>query len=216
MVSSDRLLRLHGRRVSPVRHPGRRRRSRCSRRSRLSRRSAQKSHPRVDGRAGHRVDRHDPHRCVAVNQQRRPARGLLHDAGESHAVRRIVESHLDECGGVYQEDDDRGALFDWVLCWKYHWYVSPLLSFLYTILTLSNTGPQTFRPSDAPRYTPAEITIIVCWGACLVDLAFIYWYFKRQNAKKVATRAEPGYEKLVNQEWLDLTDKENLEFMYSL
>jgi ACS family allantoate permease-like MFS transporter len=56
----------------------------------------------------------------------------------------------------------------------------------------------------------------VCWGACLVDLAFIYWYYKRQNAKKVAARAESGYEKLENQEWLDLTDKENSEFVYSL
>lgn len=77
-------------------------------------------------------------------------------------------------------------------------------------------GPQTFRPSDAPRYTPAEITIIVCWGCCLVDLYFIYWYCKRQNRKKMAVRAEPGYTTLANQEWLDLTDRENPEFVYSL
>lgn len=78
------------------------------------------------------------------------------------------------------------------------------------------TGPQTFRPSDAPRYTPAEITIIVCWGACLVDLAFIYWYYRRQNRKKELAKLEAGYVKLENQEWLDLTDGENPEFMYSL
>lgn len=35
-------------------------------------------------------------------------------------------------------------------------------------------GPQTFRPQDKPAYRPAEIIILVCWGACLVDLAFIY------------------------------------------
>jgi len=77
-------------------------------------------------------------------------------------------------------------------------------------------GPQTFRPADAPEYRPAEITIIVCWGACLLDLAFIWWYCKKMNRQKAAQRAEPGYVKLENQEWLDLTDKENPEFTYSL
>ena len=36
------------------------------------------------------------------------------------------------------------------------------------------------------------------------------------NKKKAAVRAEPGYMKLENQEWLDLTDKENPEFVYTL
>ncbi|KAI9738826.1 MAG: hypothetical protein M1834_008333 [Cirrosporium novae-zelandiae] len=75
-------------------------------------------------------------------------------------------------------------------------------------------GPQTFRPSDSPRYIPAEITIIVCWAACLVDLVFIYWYCKRQNAKKEAIRARPDYIRLENIEFLDLTDRENMEFVY--
>lgn len=61
-------------------------------------------------------------------------------------------------------------------------------------------GPQTFRPKDAPRYEPAEITIIVCWGLCLLDLAFIWWYCRRQNAIKARIRQEPGYVKLENQE----------------
>ncbi|KAJ6168284.1 hypothetical protein N7497_001127 [Penicillium chrysogenum] len=29
--------------------------------------------------------------------------------------------------------------------------------------------PQTFRPKDAPRYVPAEVTIIVCWGGVSVS-----------------------------------------------
>ena len=77
-------------------------------------------------------------------------------------------------------------------------------------------GPQTFQPKDQPRYIPAEITIIVCWAACLVDLAFIFWYFRRMNKKNEAVRAEPGYTKLDRQEFLDLTDKENHEFVYTL
>ncbi|TFA98238.1 hypothetical protein CCMA1212_010035 [Trichoderma ghanense] len=77
-------------------------------------------------------------------------------------------------------------------------------------------GPQTFRPEDAPEYRPAEITILVCWGACLIDLAFIWWYYRRQNLKKSLIRADPSYTKVENQEFLDMTDKENAEFQYSL
>ena len=61
-------------------------------------------------------------------------------------------------------------------------------------------GPQTFRPKDAPRYVPAEITIIVCWGVCLGILAFIHWYCVWQNKKKAQIRAAPEYVKMENQE----------------
>ncbi|UKZ51248.1 hypothetical protein TrVGV298_005006 [Trichoderma virens] len=77
-------------------------------------------------------------------------------------------------------------------------------------------GPQTFRPKDAPEYRPAEITILVCWAACLVDLVFIWWWYRRQNLKKSLVRADPSYTKVENQEFLDMTDKENPEFNYSL
>jgi len=74
-------------------------------------------------------------------------------------------------------------------------------------------GPQTFRNNN---YVPAEITILVCWCLCLVDLLFIHWYCKRQNQKKAVVRASPAYVHVPNQEWLDLTDKENPEFTYAL
>ncbi|KAF2240807.1 membrane transporter [Trematosphaeria pertusa] len=77
-------------------------------------------------------------------------------------------------------------------------------------------GPQTFRAKDAPRYVPGEITIIVCYGVCLGILLFIHVYCVMQNKKKVNIRAAPEYVKLDNQEWLDLTDKENPEFIYTL
>ena len=47
-------------------------------------------------------------------------------------------------------------------------------------------------------------------------MAFIHFYCVRQNKKKAAIRNAPGYVKLENQEWLDLTDKENPEFVYTL
>lgn len=84
------------------------------------------------------------------------------------------------------------------------------------MLTGAPPGPQTFRPSQAPRYVPAEITICVCYGLCLVIMAFIHYYCVRQNAKKAAIRNAPGYVRLENQEWLDLTDRENPEFVYTL
>lgn len=30
-------------------------------------------------------------------------------------------------------------------------------------------GPQVFRPKDAPRYVPAEITIIACWVRLIAE-----------------------------------------------
>ncbi|KAB8346098.1 hypothetical protein FH972_023146 [Carpinus fangiana] len=77
-------------------------------------------------------------------------------------------------------------------------------------------GPQVFRPKDAPRYVPAEIVIIVSWGTCLVTLACIYSYSKIQNSRKLKLRNSPGYVKLENQGFLDLTDGENPEFEYAL
>jgi ACS family allantoate permease-like MFS transporter len=61
-------------------------------------------------------------------------------------------------------------------------------------------GPQTFAAKDAPRYVPAEIAIIVCWGVTLLGLMLVYWYCKRQNAKKAVEWAQPGYVVKNNQE----------------
>ncbi|SMY25355.1 unnamed protein product [Zymoseptoria tritici ST99CH_1A5] len=77
-------------------------------------------------------------------------------------------------------------------------------------------GPQTFRPQDAPRYIPGVITILACYCVCVCIILFIYFWCRRQNVLKAKIRAQPGYEKLENQEWLDLTDRENPEFVYSL
>lgn len=62
----------------------------------------------------------------------------------------------------------------------------------------------------------AEITIIVIMCIAIIDLLFIYWYSRHRNMKKAKLRAQPGYQKLENQEFLDLTDKENPEFVYAL
>ena len=61
-------------------------------------------------------------------------------------------------------------------------------------------GPQTFQEKDAPRYVPAEITIIVCNGVCVLILLFIWWWYRKENASKAKVRANPEYVKLENQE----------------
>lgn len=54
-------------------------------------------------------------------------------------------------------------------------------------------GPQTFHPKDAPRYVPAEITMMICYALCVLDLIFIAWWYRRQNRKKAAVRDRIGY-----------------------
>lgn len=85
-----------------------------------------------------------------------------------------------------------------------------------TLQPLISTGPQTFQTKDAPNYRPAELTIIVCWVLCICDLLFIWVYCRHKNKKNAAIRAQPSYVKAENQEWLDLTDKENPESLYTL
>lgn len=68
----------------------------------------------------------------------------------------------------------------------------------------NDKGPQVFRPKDAPRYVPAEITIIVCWGVCLLILGFIWWWYKKENNKKAGIRAREDYVRLENQEYVAL------------
>lgn len=75
-------------------------------------------------------------------------------------------------------------------------------------------GPETFQHKDAPKYRPAEVSIVVLFALSILDLFFIYWWCRRQNAKKAALRAAPGYKKRENVEWLDLTDWENPELVH--
>ncbi|KAJ5220704.1 MFS allantoate transporter [Penicillium citrinum] len=77
-------------------------------------------------------------------------------------------------------------------------------------------GPLTFRPEDAPRYVSAEIVIIVCWGVCLFILLFIWFWYQKENRRKESIRSAPDYVRLENQEFRDLTDIENHDFIYTL
>lgn len=77
-------------------------------------------------------------------------------------------------------------------------------------------GPYTFTPQAAPRYVSAQITILVCYGLCLLILLFIYGWYRRENSRKAKIRTSDGYVPLENAGWMDLTDREHIGFNYTL
>ncbi|TRX95177.1 hypothetical protein FHL15_003869 [Xylaria flabelliformis] len=77
-------------------------------------------------------------------------------------------------------------------------------------------GPQVFRPGDAPAYHNAITVLLVTFIVAYFIMIFIYFWCRRQNIAKAAIRMAPGYSKIEGQEFMDLTDRENPEFIYSL
>ncbi|CDK27161.1 unnamed protein product [Kuraishia capsulata CBS 1993] len=77
-------------------------------------------------------------------------------------------------------------------------------------------SPQTFRAANAPRYLPAKISIIIIMFLVTIDLIIMRWYAIHLNKKRDAEREALGddYKTRDNQEFLDLTDRENKEFRY--
>ncbi|KAG8528465.1 uncharacterized protein KY384_007383 [Bacidia gigantensis] len=74
-------------------------------------------------------------------------------------------------------------------------------------------GPQTFQAKDAPKYTPAKITVLATQaaGAVMSFVLFSYyvWANKRRSATPVETVVEGEH---MEQLYADQTDKENKTF----
>ena len=70
-------------------------------------------------------------------------------------------------------------------------------------------GPQTFRNKHAPRYAPALITIIACNCGSTVLLGVLYFYYKRENARRDKIDGP------LPENAHDLTDRENPTFRYA-
>ncbi|CAJ2502856.1 Uu.00g102500.m01.CDS01 [Anthostomella pinea] len=77
-------------------------------------------------------------------------------------------------------------------------------------------GPQVFKLGDAPSYHSAITTVLVCMCIAFAHLIFIYFWCRRQNSIKATIRGGLGHGKVEGQEFMDLTDRENPEFIYSL
>ena len=82
-------------------------------------------------------------------------------------------------------------------------------------------GPQTFQAKDAPDYHPAKIAMCVCFGICMLVFLIIRWCYVRENTRRDVLMhsgdvdANRTYTDKEAAE-LDLTDRENLSFRYSL
>ncbi|EPY51244.1 cysteine transporter [Schizosaccharomyces cryophilus OY26] len=96
-------------------------------------------------------------------------------------------------------------------------------------------GPQMWQSHDAPRYYPAWIAqIVVAWSVSPMILLIIRWILVRKNNERRRLREQNSEEKLsktwvefvdssgnptsgfIDNSMLDLTDQENLMFVYPL
>lgn len=77
-------------------------------------------------------------------------------------------------------------------------------------------GPQTFIDSQAPTYYGAKIAIVVNGAASLIVLVLIWYSFWYDNKKRDKNWTKEEFRSVENQEFLDLTDKENPNFRYEL
>jgi ACS family allantoate permease-like MFS transporter len=81
---------------------------------------------------------------------------------------------------------------------------------------LTQIVPQAFRLYDGPQSLPDETTISLCTSACHFIVECILRRYRSENKRKAKIRATPDDVRLESQEWLDLTDRENHDFVYSL
>ena len=75
-------------------------------------------------------------------------------------------------------------------------------------------GPLTFRGKDGPDFIPAKIAIVVtsAFACCMTALLMTYYTYENRRRDNLMS----GVEHRENSEFLDLTDKENLEFRVSV
>ncbi|KAL4904093.1 hypothetical protein BDW74DRAFT_168546 [Aspergillus multicolor] len=71
-------------------------------------------------------------------------------------------------------------------------------------------GPQTFRKDQAPVYTGGTVAMIVCYGIAITAIS-MYGVLCHKENKKRQVLGEP----MSGQDWLDLTDKQNIGFRYT-
>lgn len=72
-------------------------------------------------------------------------------------------------------------------------------------------GPLTFKAADAPKYIPAKICIVVTTAFACVMTALLMLYYRWENSR----RDKLAVVHKENSEFLDMTDRENLEFRVS-
>ena len=79
----------------------------------------------------------------------------------------------------------------------------------------SIVGPQTFQAKDAPQYYPAKVTLLATQAAAAFFATVLFGYYKWENSRRNKKGAAAGMElESTEQDWSNLTDKENPSFRY--
>ncbi|CRG92567.1 putative transporter C460,05 [Talaromyces islandicus] len=90
-----------------------------------------------------------------------------------------------------------------------------LYAWFYIAWTTGNIiGPQTFRADQAPTYTGGTVAMIVCYVVAIVAVLTYGALCHRENRKRAAEMQDGGVT-AADQDWLDLTDRENRAFKYT-
>lgn len=77
-------------------------------------------------------------------------------------------------------------------------------------------GPLTFTGSSAPAYTPAKIAIMATGGVAIAAAALLVWKYGHENRRRDRRDADRLERRVVDSEFMDLTDRQNHEFRYAL
>ncbi|OAL03728.1 MFS general substrate transporter [Phaeosphaeriaceae sp. SRC1lsM3a] len=128
---------------------------------------------------------------------------------ESNKTGKLIGNYLTNCIGA-----SLPLLYSWVAAnIAGHTKKVTMNAILLMSFCLGNIiGPLTFRQADAPDFVPAKITIIVTCGVAVVLTLMLRAYYVWENKR----REQMDVGRVANQEFLDLTDKENKEFRYKL
>ena len=72
-------------------------------------------------------------------------------------------------------------------------------------------GPETFQAKDAPQYIPAKMTIVIVLAFSILITLTLMFLYSRENKR----RDRLGHVDMPhNYEFMDLSDKENMNFRY--
>ena len=93
-----------------------------------------------------------------------------------------------------------------------HTKKTSLFAWFYISWAIGNIiGPQTFKEDQAPAYTGGTVAMIVCYVIAIIMILAYGAVCHLSNKRRVEEITERAGE----QDWLDLTDKENSAFRYT-
>ncbi|KAJ5983823.1 Major facilitator superfamily domain general substrate transporter [Penicillium waksmanii] len=116
--------------------------------------------------------------------------------------------------GLLENIGINGTQFNLALMYFFFTYgLIVLYAWFYIAWATGNIiGPQTFRADQAPEYTGGTVAMIVCYIIAMFAITS-YGIICHSDNKKRAEAIESRM--AADQDWLDLTDRENKGFKYT-